>query len=131
MINQRRALRTSVLLASLVPIAVDLGGFIWGSKLFDKLSGPELLDSHVRYLSGLLLAIGLAFITTVPKIERHGGRFHLLTAIVFIGGVARLIGVILSGAAYAGVLFALFMELAVTPGLAIWQKQNARFPPDV
>ena len=53
------------------------------------------LASHERYLSGLLLAIGLAFWTTVSDIERKTARFRLLTALVVIGGISRLLGVAL------------------------------------
>ncbi len=48
--------------------------------------GSGDLDSHFRYLSGLLLAIGIGFASTVPRIEAQGGRFWLLTGIVMVGG---------------------------------------------
>jgi hypothetical protein len=62
-------------------VLADLGGHGGG------------LASHERYLSGLLLAIGLAFWTTLSDIEGKTARFRLLTALVVIGGISRLVGV--------------------------------------
>jgi hypothetical protein len=79
-------------------------------------------DSHVRYLSGLMLAIGLGFWSTVPKIEAQGPRFRLLTTLVLIGGRGRLYALVLSGPPAVAMLGGLAMELLVTPGLAIWRE---------
>ena len=51
--------------------------------------------NHGRYLSGLLLAIGLAFWASIPAIEKHTARVRRLTALVVVGGLCRLLGVIL------------------------------------
>ncbi len=88
-------------------------------------AGLSDLDAHYRYLSGLLLAIGVAFALSIPRIETHKGRFRLLTAIVVIGGLGRLYGVLTTGHASDVTIFALAMELIVTPALAIWQGRIA------
>jgi hypothetical protein len=127
MIGQRRALQIAVLLGSIVPIGAGLTGVLSGGRfLAEHAAMPALQDSHFRYLSGLLLAIGLAFAISVPGIERRTDRFRLLSALVLIGGVARLGGVILTGPPSGSVIFALVMELAVTPSLALWQSFVAR-----
>jgi hypothetical protein len=78
---------------------------------------------HYRYLSGLLLAIGLGFWSTIPNIERHAPRFRLLTGIVVIGGLCRLFGVMLGDPLTPAVAAALAMELVATPLLCFWQGQ--------
>jgi hypothetical protein len=84
-------------------------------------------DSHYQYLSGLLLGIGIAFASTIPKIEHNTARFQLLTFIVVVGGLARLYGVIMHGWPSPAMCFALCMELAVTPLLCWWQYRVAKF----
>ena len=37
------------------------------------------------------------FWSTIPGIESKAGRFRLLTLIVFVGGLGRLIGLLLTG----------------------------------
>jgi len=83
-------------------------------------------DAHFRYLSGLLLAVGFGFLSTVPRIERRASRFRLLAAIVVVGGLGRLLSLVLTGAPDAPTLFPLGMELAVTPLLVLWQARVVR-----
>jgi hypothetical protein len=83
------------------------------------------IDSHFRYLSGLLFAIGLAFWISIPKIETHGPRIRLLTAIVCVGGLARLLALRDPGKPSALMLFSIFMELFVTPSICVWQNHVA------
>jgi len=81
------------------------------------------LDSHFSYLSGLLLAIGLGFWSLVPNLQRNGASFRLLTALVFVGGLARLSDLLTDGAPPAPMLFGLAMELLVTPTLCLLQAR--------
>ena len=114
----RNALRVCVALAAVVPVAGGLFGAV------QSLGGVSAWSAdHYRYLSGLLLAIGLGFWSTVPQIERHAQRFRLLTAIVAIGGLCRLLGVALGDPLTLAVTAALAMELVATPLLCVWQGQ--------
>jgi hypothetical protein len=90
--------------------------------------GPETtvsLDSHFRYLSGLLLGIGLAFWGLIPGIADRGHAFRLLTFLVVVGGLGRLIALVVVGVPSAPMLAALGMELVVTPLLCLWQGRVA------
>ena len=115
------ALRVVVVLGGIVPVTAGLAGVLEGSSMTGGAAVDPALDSHVRYLSGLLLAIGIGFWSTVPAIERQGARFRLLTAIVVCGGLGRLFGVLLHGAPPVSMLLGLVMELVVTPALCLWQ----------
>ena len=114
----RNALRLCVCLGAIVPVA----GGAWG--VLDSLGGVSAWSAdHYRYLSGLLLAIGLGFWSTVPNIERRTQRFRLLTGLVVIGGLCRLLGVALGDPLTVPVALALAMELVATPLLCFWQGQ--------
>ena len=84
------------------------------------------LDSHVRYLSGLLLAIGIASWGLIPSIRTSTALFRLIAFVVVIGGLARLAGIIAGGLPSVPMLFGLIMELVVTPLLCFWQWRVAR-----
>jgi hypothetical protein len=118
-------LQLAVAVCSLVPIAAGGAGVVMGPSLVGGGDSGDL-DSHFRYLSGLLLGIGLAYAASVPGIERHRTRFLLLGTIVVLGGLGRLLSLILSGAPSAVMLAALIMELVVTPLLTLWQSRVAR-----
>ena len=87
---ERIALQWTVALAAMVPIGAGAGGALEGVRFFG-LAGPVSADSHVRYLSGLLLGIGLIFVASVYRIERHTERFRILGAIVVLGGMVRFL----------------------------------------
>jgi hypothetical protein len=124
---ERRALQFAVALACLVPVSAGLAGVVLGPRLVGAFAvGPSDLDSHFRYLSGLLLAIGVAFASTIPRIEMRGGRFRLLTFVVVVGGLGRLLGSLTVGRPSLVMVAALAMELIVTPGLTLWQYRVAR-----
>jgi hypothetical protein len=118
------ALQVAIGVFGLVPVAAGLAGALAGLSMLGEAASVSA-DSHFRYLSGLLLAIGLLFWSTIPRIERQAARVRLLTAIVFVGGLARLWGVITIGTPSAPMLFGLGMELVVTPLVCLWQSRIA------
>jgi hypothetical protein len=103
MLTERRALQFAIALAACVPVGAGLGGVLLGPALTPGEPFGPSTDSHYRYLSGLLLGIGL---------------------IVVIGGLARLLGLILADALPSlPMRLALVMELVVTPALVLWQSR--------
>ena len=121
---ERRVLQISILLAGCVPVFGGAAGAILGERAFGVWAGAAQ-DSHVRYLSGLLFGIGLSYWSCIPAVERRGEIVRLLTAIVVIGGLARLAGVFLAGDPGA-MRWALVMELGVAPLIWLWQARVAR-----
>ena len=122
--RETRFLQQAVGVLSLVPFSAGLFGVLFGAALTDEtvsVSG----DSHFRYLSGLLLAIAFCFWSTIPAIETKTDRFRLLTAIVFIGGLSRLLGLALTGVPSIFMLGGLLVELVVTPVMCLWQTRVA------
>ena len=125
---ERRLLQGAVALASLVPIAAGAAGIADSAAMLAGFERPlpSDLDSHYRYLSGLLFGIGVAFLSCVPRIEANGRRFRLLGAIVVVGGAARLLSLLEVGAPSSGHLFGLGMELVTVPLLMLWQARAER-----
>jgi len=122
--NEKKLLQAIIALACLVPLSAGLIGILRGAELLG--GGTIDMDSHFRYLSGLLLGIGLGFLSAIPNIERQAIRIRLLTIIVVIGGSGRLAGFFLTGMPGPPLLAALVMELVVTPLLCLWQHRVAR-----
>jgi hypothetical protein len=123
---ERRILQTAIAVFALIPIIAGADGIVRGLGMVTPTIRDIALDSHFRYLSGLLLGIGLAFWGMVPSIERKSGPFVALTFVVFVGGMARLMSLIFVGKPDLPMLFGLVMELLVTPLLCLWQLRIAR-----
>jgi hypothetical protein len=124
---ERRLLQIAVALACLVPFLAGGSGILQGPGFLHGVERPVAvdLDSHFRYLSGLLLAIGLAFASCIPDIERKTARFRFLALLVVIGGIGRLISYLSIGVPGSGHVFGLVMELVTVPLLALWQARIA------
>jgi hypothetical protein len=124
---ERFALQAVIAVLCLVPIAAGLGGLVDGPRFIASAdSGSPELDSQFRYLSGLLLAIGLGYLASVPRIEEHSRRILLLTGIVVTGGVGRLLAALARGHGSTITVAALAMELVMVPAIALWQLRVAR-----
>jgi uncharacterized BrkB/YihY/UPF0761 family membrane protein len=125
--TERRLLQIAIGIGCLVPILAGGAGMLWGPQIGEA-SGPVPadLDSHMRYLSGLLFAIGIGFASCIPKIEERSARFRLLGAIVLIGGAGRAFSLFDVGLPGLGHRLALGMELGTVPMLMLWQWRVAR-----
>ena len=124
--SQRAALQAVIAVCGLVPVGAGLAGVLIGPGLAGMASGDPSLDSHFRYLSGLLLGIGLLFWSTIPTIERQGWLVRALTLIVVVGGLGRAMSVLTVGEPDLPMRLALIMELGVTPAICLWQFQLER-----
>jgi hypothetical protein len=124
---ERRALQIVVAVGSLVPISAGLAGVLRGPGFIDAHTAFSTdINAHFRYLSGLLLAIGIAYMSAVPGIERSRSRFLLLGGIVVVGGFGRLLSIFAAGSASPATIAALAMELVVTPSITFWALRVGR-----
>jgi hypothetical protein len=122
--RERKLLQQSVAIAATVPVAAGLYGVLFGQALTGDAVSISA-ESHFRFLSGLLLGIGLCFWSTLPAIEAKTNRFRLLTLLIVIGGLGRLVGLGLTGLPSLFMIGGLIMELVVTPVLCLWQTRVA------
>jgi hypothetical protein len=114
----------------LVPIIAGTAGLVLGPAMVTTIAEADRdLDSHFRYLSGLLLGIGLAYLSGIPGIERRRSHFLFLGGIVVLGGLGRLCSLLAEGAPSPAMFGALILELLVTPAITLWQLWiSARTP---
>lgn len=125
-LTQKRLLQIAIAMAGCVPVGAGLMGIVQGPQMIGEIKTFGEVANHFAYLSGLLLAIGLAFWSFIPAIETKTMQVRLLTAIVVIGGLARLYDALVNGFPEGPMLYALGMELIVTPALCWWQGQVSK-----
>jgi hypothetical protein len=125
---ERRLLQLAIALGSLVPILAGGAGMLSGAEIVrgTPTPAPPDLDSHFRYLSGLLFGIGIGFLSCIPRIEEQGARFRLLGAIVLVGGIGRALSLSDVGPPGLEHQLALGMELVTMPLLLLWQWRVAK-----
>ncbi len=119
-------LQAIVAVLALVPVAAGVAGIVKGPAFLGlEPPWPADLDSHVRFLSGVFLAVGLAWYSCIPGIAYKTGRFRLLALMTFAGGLARLVSLGVAGVPSAGHLYGLCAELVIVPLLVLWQARIA------
>jgi Domain of unknown function (DUF4345) len=121
---ERKLLQIAFALAGLALVGFGFAGVFFGANFLD-LSGNVVMDSYIRFLKGMLLAIGLIYWSSIPDIERHGERISLVTCILVLGAVPRLMAVIGHGVPTIGSLISLAGELIAAPLLWLWQRRVA------
>lgn len=126
MMSTRIALRAVLLLVGVVVVVlglnVGLGGIRtlgWqGGVEFLTVSDPALFavrDSHIRFIGGIWLGIGLVLAAGAVWFERLRVVLVAIAALVFVGGLTRL-----SGTLSPDVLPSLALELIGFPLLGWW-----------
>jgi hypothetical protein len=121
---ERKLLQIAFACAGLALVGFGVAGVIFGANFMD-LTGNVVMDSYIRFLKGMLLAIGLIYWSAIPDIERHGERISLVTFILVLGAVPRLMAVIGHGVPTIGILIGLGGELIAAPLLWLWQRHIA------
>ncbi len=102
-------------------ITTALGDF-YGISVSPSIEGNIILDSNLRYFSGVWLGLGLILFWVIPSIERQKLVFRLLAGMIFIGGVGRVVSMLSFGT--PSPLFVIFSLLELFfPLLIIWQNK--------
>ena len=125
---EKRLLQAATALACFVPLSMGLLSVMESATVLKGVADPIPvdLDSHFRYLSGLLLGTGLVFLACLPRIELRRPVFLALGTIILIGGLSRLLSLAELGWPSKGHRFGLVMELVVVPCIVLWQGRVAR-----
>ena len=115
----------AIRLAALVPILAGGAGALTGAGFLGEAAGPAT-GSHLRYLSGLLLGLGLVAAWCAGDLARRAQVFQALCLVVVLGGLARLAGLAAEGPPPLPHLLALVMELGVVPALWAGSRKARR-----
>ncbi|TPM29409.1 DUF4345 domain-containing protein [Mesorhizobium sp. B2-3-4] len=125
-VSGKAALQIVVGVLAATPVLVGIAGILSGPEFLHVAAPwPVDLDSHFRFLSGVFLAIGIAWYSCIPGIETKTERFRLLAACTFTGGLARLASLLTAGAPSLGHVAGLCVELLAVPALVWWQRRVA------
>jgi len=132
----RVGLRVVLVLAGasilLTGINVAFGGIRtlgWqGERMFFDVTNQTAFlaqDSHVRFLGGLWLGVGLFFILASTDLAKHRAALSIVLALVFLGGLARLTQVNLETTLGPNIVGSFIAELVGMPILYFWLAKAA------
>lgn len=133
------ALRVVLVLAGLVIILTGLntalGGMLtlgWqGQTVFFQVTDEHaylVQDSHIRFLGGLWLGIGLFFLVASTNVQRFRSALVLAFALVFLGGLARFSQMHFEVTFGPEIVGSLIAELVAMPLLYLWVARTLNKP---
>lgn len=124
----RRALQIATAALALVPILTGIITMLGVSDPLYASSGvPALpvLDSNLRFFGGVWLGLGLALLWLVPRIESEGVLFRVVWGGIFLGGIGRLLSIVMVGAPPLPFVGFTLLEVIGAPLFVYWQHRVA------
>ena len=128
----RRPLQIATALLALVPILTGIITMLGVSDpLYASAGVPALpvLDSNLRFFGGFWLGLGLALLWLVPRIENQTVLFRAVWGGIFLGGIGRLLSILLVGAPPIPFIGFTALELIGAPLFIWWQHRVAMAAP--
>jgi Domain of unknown function (DUF4345) len=125
----RRGLQIVTGILAAIPVATGLIGLLGlRDPLYVRFGVVPnvVLDSNLRFFSGVWLGIGIAFYWMIPSIQCQSVLFRALWGMIFLGGIGRLASLLAAGTPPAPFLGVLVLELVGAPFFVLWQRNVAR-----
>lgn len=122
----KRSLQAFLIVFGVVVIAISLAHFAIGH---DAVMGGSQLnatsDGEDRFYAGIFGAFGAALIWCARDVEHRYFFISALAAAFFVGGIGRLLSLILVGPPHPFFVAMLILELVLPPILVLWARRVA------
>lgn len=124
-----RAFQVLLVLLALFVVSAGAVDALFGTAPLpgDTSVSPEV-DSNYRFFCAVFLAVGLLLLWVVPDpLERTRGlALWWVSGTVFLGGLGRILSLIVAGTPAPLLFFLLSMELMAPPVLVFWHRALTR-----
>ena len=125
----RRILQAILLVVGAIAVVTGILGLATGILddfySIENVAANTILDSNLRYFSGLWLGLGLILLWIIPSIERQVVLLRVLSVMIFCGAIGRVVSMIMLGAPSIPFIMFTLMELAF-PLLLLLQRSINR-----
>jgi Domain of unknown function (DUF4345) len=111
-------------LLATIPVATGLLGLLGVEEPVYVAAGVPpivLLDTNLRFYSGVWLGLGLALYWVIPRIDTQSVLFRAIWAMIFVGGIGRLLSMMLLASPPIAFVAFTALEIAGAPLFILWQ----------
>jgi hypothetical protein len=108
----------------LVLVASGISGMVRGPA--GVTDATFALDSNVRFMSAFLVGAGAILLWSLPRLHRATVELRIVSALVFLGGMARLLSLTTAGRPDAAYVFYIVAELVLPVVIVALQARLAR-----
>jgi hypothetical protein len=125
----QRPLQIATGALAVVPVVTGVLGMLGlNDPLYAAMHLPSdaTLDSNLRFYGGVWLGLGLCAFWTIPGIARKTAVFRVLWLMIFIGGIGRLVSLLLVGVPFRPFIGFTVLEIVGAPIFVWWQGRVAR-----
>lgn len=122
----KRALQNTTSVLGLIPIITSFIGLMGVSDPLYVAAGiprDPLLDSNLRFFNGLWLGLGMSLLWLVPRIDTQTAMFRVLWGMIFLGGIGRLLSMLLVGMPPWPFIGFTALEIIGAPCFVLWQNR--------
>jgi hypothetical protein len=126
----KRALQILMGLLGVIPVTTGLLGLLGvEDPVYVAVGVPRivLLDTNLRFYSGVWLGLGLALYWLIPTIERQTVLFRAIWAMIFIGGIGRLLSMTLLASPPIAFVAFTALEIVGAPLFIWWQSRVSKY----
>ena len=126
--SSRRGLQIATGVLGLVPLITGAIGLLGLADPLYASAGMlplPVLDSNLRFFSGVWLGLGIAVFWMLPRIERETALFRIFWGAIFLGGIGRVLSLLFAGVPPSPFLGFTALELLGAPLFVLWQYRVA------
>jgi Domain of unknown function (DUF4345) len=122
----KRALQYTGSILGLIPVITGIIGLMGvNDPLYVAIGIPKsiLLDSNLRFFSGVWLGLGLTLLWLIPRIDKEATIFRIVWGMIFLGGIGRLLSMLTLGAPPLPFMAFTALEIIGAPLFIYWQHK--------
>ncbi len=122
--NEWSPFRFAVLAVGVVIVLIGLYEVVLGTRSLpdtQNIGENASLESNYRFLAAQFAAVGAAFVAIAIKFE-WANMLWFVCAAVFVGGLAQVYSITVSGAPHLLLVVLMVIELAAPPAILVWYQ---------
>lgn len=122
----KRNLQIITFILALVPTITGLIGLTGiNDPIYGELSKSNniLLDSNLRFFSGVWLGLGIVLFSIIKTIDTQTHTFRIIWGCIFLGGIGRFLSIIFIGIPPIPFIGFTILEIVGAPIFIYWQHR--------